>query len=125
MKKIIASMIPLSLLLLMQCKAPQPIQYNFPAEMSESIRASYTVQCEKGRILYDMNCGPCHNVGKGRKKTVPDFRQEQLIGYGLRIANARHESSLPDTLVSEEDLGLIMNFLTYKQASGVPAVNKK
>ncbi|MCB0397509.1 MAG: hypothetical protein KDD36_12695 [Flavobacteriales bacterium] len=52
---------------------------------------------------------------EGRKKIVTDFDESQLVGYELRISNARHEENLPDSTVTEEDLTLIMTFLRYKE----------
>lgn len=109
---------PFVLLLLVgiySCATQKMIGYDFPTEMADNIKKSYTTLCDKGQVLYDINCGKCHTSYKGNKKIVPDFKQEQLLGYGLRISNARHESSLPDTLVTEEELGLIMTFLKYKK----------
>lgn len=97
------------------CATQKMIGYDFPNEMNQDVKKSYTSLCDKGQILYDINCGKCHTKIKYGKKIVPDFKPEQLVGYGLRISNARHESSLPDTLVTEEELGLIMTFLKYKK----------
>jgi len=52
---------------------------------------------------------------------VPDFKPEQLRGYELRVANKLHETNMPDSLVSEEELGIIMTFLTYKKKNKLPA----
>jgi hypothetical protein len=91
------------------------IVYDFPPEMKEHVRVEYEKLCEKGRVLYEMNCAKCHNtVVKGRE-VVPDFKPEQLRGYELRVANERHESNLPDEQVTEEELGYIMSFLAYKK----------
>jgi len=49
------------------------------------------------------------------KKLIPDFTPEQLIGYELRVTNPQHESNIPETTVSAEELGYIMTFLNYKR----------
>ena len=105
---------------ILACTGSKKTAYNFPVEMRPDIQAQFTVQAEKGRILYEMNCGGCHNKMVGGKSIVPDFTQEQLVGYEIRTGNADHESSLREERVSAEELGLIMTYLTYKKRSGVP-----
>lgn len=92
-----------------------------PEAMLPHVKVEFAKRCEKGKILYDINCAKCHDTGKGRKKITPDFKPEQLTGYTLRTANARHESSMPDSLVSEEELGIIMTYLGYKKKNKVRA----
>ena len=60
-----------------------------------------------------------------RLMAEPDFDQQQLQGYTIRVANKRHESSMPDSLVSEEELVLISTFLMYKKPSGFPCMTNK
>jgi hypothetical protein len=100
------------------CIARKQTAYELPAAMLPEIKKSYAEQCEKGERLYALSCGGCHNISSGRKKIIPDFQQEDLKGYALRISNARHENNMPDSLVSEEDLATIMTFLNYKKKSG-------
>lgn len=102
-------------LAMLACSSMKEVSYEFPAEMLPHVKVGYTEQCEKGKKLYMMNCAGCHNYKKGRRELVPDFRPEQLRGYELRIANAKHEQNMPDSLVSEEELGIIMTFLRYKK----------
>lgn len=64
-----------------------------------------------------MACARCHNGGTKRKPVLPNFTQDQLKGYALRVSNKQHEKNRPDSLVSEEELGIIMTFLTYKKKS--------
>ncbi len=89
--------------------------YVFPATMPEAIKEDYTKQCDKGLILYEINCARCHSTKEGRKTIIPDFSQEQLIGYELRVKNAQHEANMPETTITAEELGLITTFLTYKK----------
>ena len=83
--------------------------------MNDAVRADYISQWEKGKILYDINCAKCHNTKVRGRRMVPDFSKEQLVGYGIRMTNQRHESSLTDETVNTEELGLIMTFLSYKK----------
>ncbi|MGE0566549.1 MAG: cytochrome c [Bacteroidia bacterium] len=88
---------------------------NFPEAMLPHVKEQYKIQWDKGKILYENNCSGCHTTSKGKKKYVPDFLEDQLRGYELRITNKRHEASLPDSLITEEELGLVMTFLRYKK----------
>ncbi len=108
-------MITGALATLLACTAQKEAMYELPDAMLPHVKVEYAKRCEKGKILYEMTCGKCHTVKKGRKEIIPDFKPEQLTGYTLRTANARHESSMPDSLVSEDELGIIMTFLSYKK----------
>jgi hypothetical protein len=89
--------------------------YEFPEAMAQPIRDEYTKLCEKGRILYEINCAKCHNTIVKGKKIVPDFTEEQLGAYSIRIANAKHEEQVSESNVSAEELALITTYLTYKK----------
>jgi hypothetical protein len=102
------------------CNTTQKVQYELPAEMLETVKTDYAKQCEKGQILYNLNCAGCHNKKVKGKMMIPDFTSEQLVGYALRVTNARHEASITEETVSTEDLGLIMTFLTYKKKNPIP-----
>lgn len=102
-------------LILSMCKSKQEVMYEFPDAMLPHVKEQYKVQFEKGKILWEQSCSRCHNTKVKGKKIVPDFREDQLKGYELRIANSRHESELSDSLVTEEELGIIMTFLRYKK----------
>jgi mono/diheme cytochrome c family protein len=104
---------------MLSCAVNKKSEYELPAEMLPHVQAEYSQQCEKGAALYRMSCGNCHNLKIKGKTVIPDFNEEDLKGYALRISNARHEQNMPDSLVTEEDLGIIMTFLRYKKKSGV------
>lgn len=76
--------------------------------------------CNKGKVLYDINCAKCHNMVVKGKNIIPDFSQEKLTGYELRVANREHEGSMPDTKVTAEELVFISTFLTYKKKVNIP-----
>ncbi len=101
------------------CTTTKKAEYDFPVEMGETVRADYKKQCDKGQVLYMINCAGCHNVKSGRKMVIPDFTPEKLASYEVRVANAKHESNLDETKVSAEELGMIMTFLTYKKRINV------
>lgn len=98
--------------------------YELQAAMSPAVAADYAKQCEKGKVLYAINCGECHNKVVNKKTVIPDFTAAQLKGYELRVANPKHESSMPDTKVTAEELGTIMIFLTYKTKSNFAFVKQ-
>ncbi len=99
----------------MSCRVQKQIDPEFPEAMLPHVKEEYAKRYDKGQILYNLNCSRCHTKKEGRKLIVPDFRPEQLKGYELRVANAQHESNMPDTLVTEEELSIIMVFLNYKK----------
>jgi mono/diheme cytochrome c family protein len=114
MKKI--TLITFSVFLIVAaCRVQKYIEPEFPEAMLPHVKIEYTTRYEKGQILYNMNCARCHTTKVGRKLVVPDFKPEQLRGYELRVVNAQHEKNMPDSLVTEEELGIIMTFLTYKK----------
>lgn len=100
------------------CSVQKYIEPDFPEAMLPHVKAEYAQRYEKGQILYNMNCATCHTTKSGRKYIVPDFHPDQLRGYVLRVANTEHENNMPDSLVSEEELGIIMTFLSYKKKNG-------
>lgn len=105
----------IAIFILIQCRSQKKIQYELPEAMLPHVKVFYGAQCEKGQALYYLSCAKCHNTKIKGKEVIPDFKPEQLTGYTLRVANAQHETNMPDTLVTEEELGIIMTFLGYKK----------
>ncbi|GAA4457372.1 cytochrome c [Rurimicrobium arvi] len=93
----------------------QVIEYQFPTAMSPSVKAQYADLCAQGAVLYDRHCSGCHNIKVKGKTIIPDFTEEKMNGYAIRVANRTHEEHMPDSLVSAEDLGLISTFFLYKK----------
>ncbi len=98
----------------------QKILFELPTAMKEEVKTEYRQMCEKGALLYTTHCGGCHDKGSGRKRVIPDFTPEQIKGYEIRVLNKLHESAMPDSLLSADELVLISTFLMYKIPSGVP-----
>ncbi len=107
------------ILLIVECTTQKKVMYEFPPEMSLPVKAEFVKQCDKGKILWDINCAGCHNTKVKRKVIIPDFTLDQLIGYELRVLNPDHESGIPETNVSAEELGMIMVFLSYKKKNEI------
>jgi hypothetical protein len=100
---------------LIQCSSPKEVTHEFPSAMEASVKTEYIKLFDKGQVLYNLNCGGCHTQIVKGKKIVPDFTPDQLKGYELRITNAQHEKNLTDDSITEEELGMIMTFLSYKK----------
>ncbi len=107
----------------MQQKLAEPA-YAFPDAMAPTVRAEFAKACDKGKVLYQINCAKCHNVKKGKQELIPDFSPDQIKGYEIRVSNAQHEKNMPDELVTAEELALIATFLQYKGRSGVPVAKQ-
>jgi len=97
------------------CSTQQKIVYDFPAAMTPEIKSGYLKICEQGRVLYEKNCARCHTTILKGKKIIPDFTEEKMSGYAIRVSNKKHEDNLPDSLVTAEELGYIANFFAYKK----------
>lgn len=107
------------ILFVIGCTINKKAAYVFPNAMPEYVQKAYIEQCDKGQILYNLNCAKCHSKKVKNRILIPDFKAEQLKGYELRVTNVKHENQLQDTIVTEEELGLIMTFLKYKERSGL------
>jgi hypothetical protein len=121
------------LVLILICRANGEAQrkttYEFPEAMPETVKTENLKLCNKGNILWQINCAKCHNTKVKRRIIIPDFTSDQLKGYELRVLNPTHESNIPETTVTAEELGLIMTFLTYKKknrtsTTGIPTATK-
>jgi hypothetical protein len=103
-----------SLLFCVCCAVQKTVTIDLPPEMLPHVKPHYESECARGQVLYDLNCGKCHTTYVKRKKIVPDFTEDQLRGYELRLTNKKHQAELTDSVVSEEELSVIMTFLRYK-----------
>lgn len=95
------------------------VAYDFPAAMSAPVKAQYQEMCNKGAALYQKNCAACHSIRVKGRTIIPDFTQEKMNGYAIRVANRVHEANMPDSIVSVEDLGLISTFFQYKRKNKI------
>jgi hypothetical protein len=97
------------------CEVHKQVAYELPEAMLPHVKVEYAKICDRGQALYNMACARCHNNGSKRKPIIPDFKPEALAGYALRVSNQQHERNMPDSLITEEELSVIMTFLTYKK----------
>jgi mono/diheme cytochrome c family protein len=102
-------------LFLAHCATQKKAEYELPEQMLPQVKVEYLKMCDRGQVLYNLNCAKCHTSRIHGKNIIPDFKPEQLKGYELRHINSRHENNLNDTTVTAEELGIIMTFLTYKK----------
>ncbi len=73
----------------------------------------------EGKQLYKLYCAECHSIGRGRKKTVPDFTEQQLNAYTIQFSNEKHKERLKDAPMTKDVLGRIVYYLLRKERSGV------
>lgn len=104
-----------SVVIISACTSQKKITYVFPDEMAKPIQEEYARLSEKGRVLYEINCASCHTKKVKGKMVIPDFTEEQMGAYSIRIANEIHEDKVSEARVSAEELNLITYFFTYKK----------
>lgn len=104
---------------LIACNTQQKIKYEFPAEMTNSVKVEYLKLCNKGKNLFLLNCAKCHYMKFKGKEVIPDFNPAQLESYQIRISNLDHMKFVREDNISAEELGYVITFLTYKKKSGV------
>lgn len=112
-------------LIYISCKTVQPVTFQFPAEMNEQVKKSYTEQCEKGKLLYEQNCASCHTIKKRGKELLPNFTEDQLQGYHIRGGTASHETNVSEERVDAEQLVNIVLFLTYRTKNSANSYTPK
>ena len=104
-----------SIVVVSACTSQKKIEYVFPDAMAKPIQEEYAKMSEKGRVLYELNCASCHTKKINGKMVIPDFTEEQMGAYSIRIANEIHEDKVSEARVSAEELNLITYFFTYKK----------
>ncbi len=114
MKNLKYSIVIILLIILVGCIAKKQPGYVLPDEMSPEVKIEYAKICDKGKVLYDMNCASCHTKMIKGKEVIPDFTAEQLESYSIRVANPTHESRVTEENLSAEELSFILTYLSYK-----------
>ena len=115
MKKLITVIAFVAFIIIAGCQIQNKVTHQFPEAMKEPVLSEYVKLFDKGKILFDINCAKCHNVKLKHRELYPDFSSEELAGYELRILNSKHENSLTEQNVTEEELAIIKTFLAYKK----------
>lgn len=106
-----------SVIVISACTSQKKVTYVFPDAMSKSTQAEYERLSEKGRVLYEINCASCHTKKVKGKMVIPDFTEEEMGAYSIRIANEIHEDKISEERVTAEELNLITYFFRYKKKS--------
>ena len=108
--------IALVVLVVVGCQQPQIVTYNL------SDNHPLLPECERGKALYLIYCSKCHNEGR-RKDIIPDFDGRQLSAYTIRMSNMRHDTSLTEERIPEQELETILTFFMHKKKN--PVVKSK
>ena len=117
--KLMFSILSLSLLST-ACLFHKKSAYTFPATFTKDQKEKTTVFCDKGKVLYDVNCAKCHNTVVKGKQVIPDFPANKLESYKLRFISPVHDSSMRRTNISMDELLFITTYLTYKKKNPTP-----
>ncbi len=102
---------------------PKTQFYDFPSDIAEEAKTANRKMLEKGRVLYNINCAKCHNKKINGRIIIPDFTQDQLDSYIIRIKNEVHINSIPETRVTTQEMEAIQYFFTYKKPA-LPVTEK-
>ena len=109
-----------STIVLQQCATSKEAPYTFPEANHTDVRGDFTVQFERGEVLYRSSCGGCHNKHVEGRTVIPDFSLAQLLDYEMRMQYPSHGQRLHESKVSKEELDDIQVFLRYRKPSGYP-----
>lgn len=115
MKYIISAIALIIIFEMCGAKKTATVQYNFPPMMNDTIRKVTQEQCDKGLVLFRLNCSKCHADTVKGKEVIPSFSSEQLSNYEFRFRNKKHEDNLTESKLSQDELIMIITFLTYKK----------
>ncbi len=78
--------------------------------------------CDKGRVLYDLNCAKCHNKTVKGKSVIPEFTVARLEAYKILFMNPEHQKNIAPNKMSMDELLDVTTFLTYRTK---PKTSKK
>jgi len=106
------------------CATRKPVLYNFPVGIVEEKKPEFVQFFEKGKALYDITCSRCHTTTVAGKEVIPDFTPMQLSTYDMRLGLTKHQSTLTERNISEEELELVMFFLGHKKTNAELAARK-
>jgi Cytochrome C oxidase, cbb3-type, subunit III len=99
---------------LVQCKT-QKIEYNIPSHVSAQNRAIFLERCEKGRILFKINCSGCHGIFTKGKDGVPNFTKDEIDNYRAVVLIARDQKNhAVAAKMSPEQIDHIITFLSLR-----------
>lgn len=102
-------------MLAVACKARQKLPYEFPPEIKGDELTMKITEFNKGKALYELNCARCHTTKVKNKDVTPDFTEQQMDNYEMRMINVPHTDNLKE--LTEDDLILIKTYFLYKRKS--------
>jgi mono/diheme cytochrome c family protein len=102
--------------LLTQCKTRQKIEYNIPKEIPEATRVIFLERCEKGKILFKINCSGCHGIFTKGKDGITNFTKDQIDSYRAvaQIGNDKKNHAVAAKM-SAQQLDYILTFLSLRK----------
>jgi len=123
MKYILTAMA--AFLFLIGCATKKQPMYIYPQGIVEEKKAEFVQYCEKGKVLYGIHCAKCHSTVVAGKEVIPDFTPLQLSTYDMRLGFTKHQSTLTERNIPEEELELIIFFLGHKIPNAPTEPKKK
>lgn len=102
----------------LQAQKKQKEAFTYPDYIADSARPQFRKDFQKGKLLYGISCGSCHNKTIKGNTVIPDFSLPQLMDYEMRMYT-QHEDKLDDRHVSDKELEYIILYLRFKQKSGI------
>ncbi len=111
-------------LCLFGCATKKPELYVYPSGIVEEKKAEFVQYCEKGKALYKIHCAKCHTTVVNGKEVIPDFTPIQMDAYNMRLGTIKHQATLTERNIPEEELEIVLFFLGHKKPN-VPVEEKK
>ena len=102
---------------LIECTAHKKIEYNVPKSLPPEIRAIFLERCEKGRILFKLNCSGCHGIFTRGRDGVPNFTKDQIKSYSAVALIGRDSTNhAVAKKMSPQQIDYIVQFLSLRKA---------
>ena len=101
-------------LLIVECTTQKKAEYNISPDVGEPNRSLLIERCEKGKILYKINCSECHGIYTKGKDSIPNFTDQQIDNY-TALALADPENHAVMKKISSQQLDYILTFLRLRK----------
>lgn len=96
------------------CSLQKEVKYNIPEGLNEKQKNKFLENFNNGSAVYTISCAKCHDKTVNNQIVQPEFTNEQLELYIVRIQNDEHSKNLTIRDISDEDLQRVMFYLKYK-----------
>ena len=97
-------------------------EYIVPPNVQPEMVPAFTERCNKGKMLYDINCASCHGIFTAGKDGVPNFTQKQFDKYSTQYVLRDQVNHAVAFKMNPEDLAFVMDYLRYRKSAN-PAEN--